>query len=76
MSTALTGSMTPYWDLLTVDPAVMDPSDVLNLVDEARKQVPFVDEFDAERIEARCLSVELDVHLTYTPAALALVCCE
>lgn len=65
-----------YWELVEADVSVMHPSEALNLVDEARRHAPAMNEFYAEQVEAKCISIELDVHLTYTPAELALACCR
>lgn len=71
------GSHLAYFQLLTIDAANTDPSDMLNLIDQARAEV--ADSANANEVayvQAKCQSVELDVHLTFTPPALALVCCE
>lgn len=73
---AATGLSSPYWHLVTTDPTKADPSDMLNLVDAVRQTLPLLDDDDAERAEAKCRSVELDIHLTFTPPTLALACCE
>jgi hypothetical protein len=73
----IVGSQLAYRQLLTVDPNNMDPSEMLNLVDLARQEARrSTDPATAEQVEAKCRSIELDVHLTYTPPSLALVCCE
>ena len=72
------GSCLAYRQLLCItDLAQADPSDMLNLVDEARSEAAHtLDPREAASIEAKCQSIELDVHLTFTPPSLALMCCE
>ena len=72
------GSRLAYRQLVCVSDIIeSDPSDILNLIDAARVEAArTLDPKEAERIMAKCQSIELDVHLTFTPNSLALVCCE